>query len=335
MPYSLYPDLGLTVESKQILAILPGDAFGLFAAVGRATLVKRHPTNPRARTVTTAPTNSSPATRAGSPAAAPCHRAVETDAHDHFRRPHANRFRVRPAQRHPGRHGHRRRRRRHRPMDAAGVRRPGHTTTPPTPVTGRPRGRYLPPCFPPQGPALPTYSADVAPLVAAGRADDRRLGVAGGGISVRAALRPYPNPRSGFELTAVTVVIRYFPLAGSTADHPQPTASLSSPGLPTVPQGATEPAGQRVGHGLAVHSREAPSAHGGQTAIPRTIGRGRLLTGLCPALDSARVEHLACEQRSPAPGAAATLFLVQSLHGIQVCWDGYCISCLCSPNRKR
>lgn len=49
MPHSLYPYLGLTVESKQILAMVSGGLFGLFAAVGGAILIKRRLTNQRVR----------------------------------------------------------------------------------------------------------------------------------------------------------------------------------------------------------------------------------------------------------------------------------------------
>lgn len=49
MPHALYPYLGLTVQSKQLLAMVSGGFFGLLAAVGGAILIHRRLTNPRVR----------------------------------------------------------------------------------------------------------------------------------------------------------------------------------------------------------------------------------------------------------------------------------------------
>lgn len=49
MPHALYPYLGLTVESKQLLAMVSGGLFGLLAAVGGAILIHRRLTNRRVR----------------------------------------------------------------------------------------------------------------------------------------------------------------------------------------------------------------------------------------------------------------------------------------------
>jgi len=49
MPHSWYPYFGITVTSKQILAMASGGFFGLLAAIGGAILLKRRLTNPRVR----------------------------------------------------------------------------------------------------------------------------------------------------------------------------------------------------------------------------------------------------------------------------------------------
>lgn len=49
MPHALYPYLGMTAGSKQVIAMVTGGLFGLFAAVGGAILLQRRLTNPRVR----------------------------------------------------------------------------------------------------------------------------------------------------------------------------------------------------------------------------------------------------------------------------------------------
>lgn len=49
MPHAWYPYLGLTPHSKQLLAMVSGGLFGVFAVIGGTILIHRRLTNPRVR----------------------------------------------------------------------------------------------------------------------------------------------------------------------------------------------------------------------------------------------------------------------------------------------